>query len=117
MKKRESWEYKTLARLDRQRAQEQEASSKRLEELRLMEWVELKYWLSKQLAKGVEAPELMKQLGLTIQGYDLLLSDDSRALHPMTVSSAGARVRAYEGRFEESYGEFAKALIARKKGW
>jgi len=117
MRRRESWEYKTQARIDRQQEQERRDLDNKLNEYRLQQWAELRYWVAKRLERGVEVADVIKQLGLTIQGYDLLMTTDDRALHPMTISNANARVKAYELRYNEGFSVFAMALIASKTGW
>lgn len=96
---------------------ERQEREQKLEQFRLSQWAEVRYWIHLQLEKGVDPSDVMNQLGLTIQGYDALMSTDDRAVHQMTVGNANARVRAWELRYNEGYKEFAKNLIASKTGW
>lgn len=106
-----------MRRPTKQELRESQEREAKLEEYRLNQWAEVRYWVHLQLERGAEPQDLMKQLGLTIQGYDALMSTDDRAVHRMTVMEANSRVRAWELRYNDGFKAFAENLIASKTGW
>ncbi|MEG0063101.1 MAG: hypothetical protein RR740_00710 [Pseudomonas sp.] len=80
---------------------------KRIEELQLGAYNELRYWHHLQVKREVSLDKIKADMGLTEHGYLQFLEG---VLHPMSVGNAVARTRAWELRYNDGYGVFVKGL-------
>lgn len=90
--------------------------TRRLEELRLSFWAEVKFWHKQAMGQLDNHEQVRLQMGIGEENYQKFLSDDSRACSESLIRNLHTKLNCVHMRFMDCYEDFRK-LMVKKAYW